>query len=303
MLQDLRAQKKIHAKYAYTIILGVKAILKTQPSLVQCSLSPAGKFTVCGDIHGQFYDLLNIFELNGLPSPDNPYLFNGDFVDRGSFSVEVILTMFAYKLLYPDSFHLARGNHETKNMNKLYGFEGEVKAKYSQHMADLFSEVFCLLPLAHLIQNQVFVCHGGLFSKDNIRLDEIASINRFMEPPEKGLMCELLWSDPQPFKGRAPSKRGVGVSFGPDVTQNFLATNNLSLVIRSHEVKDAGYEVDHGGKCITVFSAPNYCDQIGNKGAFITFGPDMVPKFTQFVAVPHPQITPMAYASPLFGFA
>ncbi|KFZ49197.1 Serine/threonine-protein phosphatase 5, partial [Antrostomus carolinensis] len=100
------------------------------------------KVTVCGDTHGQYYDLLNIFELNGLPSESNPYIFNGDFVDRGSFSVEVILTLFGFKLLYPDHFHLLRGNHETDNMNQIYGFEGEVKAKYTAQMFALFSEVF-----------------------------------------------------------------------------------------------------------------------------------------------------------------
>ncbi|NXM95950.1 PPP5 phosphatase, partial [Sylvia borin] len=108
------------------------------------SVSPwqTEKVTVCGDTHGQFYDLLNIFELNGLPSEANPYIFNGDFVDRGSFSVEVILTLFGFKLLYPDHFHLLRGNHETDNMNQIYGFEGEVKAKYTAQMFALFSEVF-----------------------------------------------------------------------------------------------------------------------------------------------------------------
>lgn len=100
--------------------------------------------------------------------------------------------------------------------------------------------------------------HGGLFSRDDVTLKEIREIDRNRQPPEEGLMCELLWSDPQPQLGRAPSKRGVGVQFGPDVTHNFLAMNNLSYIVRSHEVKTDGYEVGHDGKCITVFSAPNY---------------------------------------------
>jgi len=109
---------------------------------------------VCGDIHGQFFDLCNIFELNGEPSEDNPYLFNGDFVDRGSFSVEVVLTLFAFMCLCPESLRLIRGNHETSAMNKLYGFDGEVRAKYNGKLADLFQEIFCCLPLVasyHLI--------------------------------------------------------------------------------------------------------------------------------------------------------
>ncbi|GJV58053.1 serine/threonine-protein phosphatase 5 isoform X1, partial [Tanacetum coccineum] len=255
-------------------------------------------FTVCGDVHGQFFDLLNIFELNGLPSEENPYLFNGDFVDRGSFSVEVILTLFAFKCMSPSAIHLARGNHESKSMNKIYGFEGEVRSKLSDKFVELFAEVFCHLPLAHVINEKIFVVHGGLFSTDGVKLSDIRAIDRFCEPPEEGLMCEILWSDPQPNPGRGPSKRGVGLSFGGDVTKRFLKDNNLDLVVRSHEVKDEGYEIDHDGKLITVFSAPNYCDQMGNKGAFIRFeAPTMEPKIVTFSAVPHPDVKPMAYAS------
>ena len=107
----------------------------------------------------------------------------------------------------------------------------------------------------------------------------------------------MLWSDPQAPLGRAPSKRGVAIQFGPDITKAFLERNNLELVIRSHEVKDEGYEIEHDGWLVTVFSAPNYCDHMGNKGAFITFGSDMKPKFTQYSAVSHPDVKPMAYAN------
>eukprot|EP00897_Mesotaenium_endlicherianum_P005617 jgi/Mesen1/5083/ME000252S04198 len=175
------------------------------------------------------------------------------------------------QLSWPGSrgLYLSRGNHESRSMNKIYGFEGEVnldhkevgQRTFSDTMAELFSEVFCCLPLAHVLNKKVFIVHGGLFSTDGVKLDDIRKIDRFREPPEEGLMCELLWSDPQPGTGRAPSKRGVGVAFGSDVTERFLKDNNLELVVRSHEVKDEGFEEDHGGKVITVFSAPNYCDQ------------------------------------------
>lgn len=128
--------------------------------------------------------------------------------------------------------------------------------------------------------------HGGLFANDDVTLDDIRKIDRNRQPPEDGPMCELLWSDPQPQNGRSPSKRGVGCQFGPDVTQTFLELNKLDYIIRSHEVKNDGFEVAHDGKCITVFSAPNYCDSMGNKGAFITLkGKDMIPNFTTYVAV------------------
>lgn len=135
------------------LLLKVKDVLASYDSLVYIDIPDEQEFTVCGDTHGQFYDLLNIFQLNGQPSPTNPYLFNGDFVDRGSFSVEVILLLFAWKLCYPAHFHLLRGNHESKNLNKIYGFEGEVLAKYDGKIMDLFSEVFCQLPLSAVLNN------------------------------------------------------------------------------------------------------------------------------------------------------
>lgn len=304
LIAQFKDQKKLHKKYVATILLAMRDLLQKTPTLIDISVPEGKHFTVCGDTHGQFYDLCNIFELGGFPSEDNPYLFNGDFVDRGSFSLEVVVTLFALKLLYPNHFFLARGNHESKSMNSTYGFEGEVKSKYSESIMDLFTAVFCLLPLAHVLNNKVLVIHGGLFSNDNVTLDDIRKLDRNMEPPDGGIMGELLWSDPQPDLGRAPSKRGVGVAFGPDVTEKFLKKNGLSLIVRSHEVKDEGYAVEHGGKVITIFSAPNYCDQVGNKGAYIRFGHDMEPKFTTYTAVPHPPMRPMFYANSMstFGF-
>ncbi|KAK6635261.1 Serine/threonine-protein phosphatase 5 [Polyplax serrata] len=303
LMQHYKEQKKLHRKYAYKILVDVKQLFMAQPSLIEINVEPDAKFTVCGDIHGQFYDLMNIFDLNGLPSETNPYLFNGDFVDRGSFSVECIFTLFGFKLLYPNHFFMSRGNHESQTMNQIYGFEGEVKSKYTSQMAEFFTEVYNWLPLAHCINKRVLVMHGGLFSTDNVTLEDIKKIDRNRQPPEEGLMCDLLWSDPQPMEGRAPSKRGVGVQFGPDITKTFLQHNKLDYIIRSHEVKNNGYEEAHDGKCITVFSAPNYCDQMGNKGAFITLdGKTMKPKYTIYDAVPHPDVKPMMYASSLMQF-
>ena len=300
-LQDYQKnEKRLHKKYALQILLKVRDILKAEPPVVDVTVPEGKHVTVCGDVHGQYYDLCNIFDMNGKPSETNPYLFNGDFVDRGSFSVEVILLLFAYKCLYPKHLHLNRGNHETINMNKMYGFEGEVNAKYTKDFMRLFTDIFQWLPLAHVIGTKVLVLHGGLFSKEETCLDDLRKISRHQEPPDEGPMTEMLWSDPGPNKGLMPSKRGVGVSFGEDVTNKFLQANGLDLLIRSHECKDEGYEVDHGGKTITVFSAPNYCDQMGNKGAFIHLDETLKPKFTTFAAVPHPSVRPMQYAG-MFG--
>jgi serine/threonine-protein phosphatase 5 len=301
----LKQQKTLHAKYVYHILIALRKQLLQLPSLVDVPIPEGSRINVCGDTHGQYYDLLNIFELRGYPSEENPFLFNGDFVDRGPFSVEVVLLLFTFKVLCPGHMHLSRGNHESLNMNRIYGFEGEVKAKYSPQMFQLFTEVFHCLPIAHCLARKVIVLHGGLFSRDGVTLDDLRKIDRFREPPDEGLMSEALWSDPQPLPGRAPSKRGVGLSFGPDVTANFLKNNDLKMVVRSHEVKDEGYEVEAGGKLITVFSAPNYCDQMGNKGAILSFDSQGDYTVTQFEAVSHPPIRPMAYSSGMggmFGF-
>ncbi|CAK8676635.1 serine/threonine-protein phosphatase 5-like [Clavelina lepadiformis] len=298
LIETFKNQKKLHKRYAYQILLEVKKIFFNLPSLVDVTLQKEEKLTVCGDIHGQYYDLCNIFDLNQLPSKENPYLFNGDFVDRGSWSVEVILVLFGFKVLYPEHFHLVRGNHETDNMNQMYGFEGEVKQKYGGNMMEFFSEVFNWLPLAYCVNGKVLIMHGGLCEEDGITLNDLRSIDRNRQPPESGTMCDLLWSDPQMQQGRGRSKRGVSCQFGPDITSKFLQDNGLDYVIRSHEVKHEGYEEQHNGKLITIFSAPNYCDQMGNKGAFITLeAPHLKPKFTQFQAVKHPEIQPMAYAN------
>ena len=249
----------IHKRYVAELLICCVQYFRSLPSLLDVCI-PKGppehnielkpRITVCGDTHGQFYDVLNIFALNGYPSQSNPYIFNGDFVDRGSFSVEVILTFLLFKISDPASIYLTRGNHETKNMNRIYGFEGEVKAKYDDKIFQLFLEVFGHLPLAAVIESKIFVTHGGI-PVDVVTLDDIRRIKRGCEPPESGLMSDLLWSDPQPFPGKSPSKRGVGFSFGPDITSAFLQKNGLNLLVRSHEVKDEGYVVEHGGSTIT----------------------------------------------------
>lgn len=217
LMNYLRGGKVLHKKYAFMIMLKCRELFEKDQSLVHISVPDDKEVTVCGDVHGQFYDLLNIFNINGNPSTDNPYLFNGDFIDRGSFSVEVIITLLAWKTVFPKHFFMSRGNHESKNLNKMYGFEGEVRHKYDVKTYELFSELFCYLPIGHCINNKILVVHGGLFAKDGVKLEDIAKVNRIREPTDEGIMCECLWSDPCDQDGRHPSKRGVGVQFGPDV--------------------------------------------------------------------------------------
>lgn len=138
-------------------------------------------------------------------------------------------------------------------MNRVYGFEGECKAKYNERLFKLFSESFSALPLATLIGAKFLVLHGGLFSDDKINLDDIRKLDRHKrkQPGQEGLMMEMLWTDPQTLPGRGPSKRGVGLQFGPDITKAFCERNGLEAIIRSHEVRMGGYEVEHDGRCIT----------------------------------------------------
>lgn len=311
LIEYFKNSKILHRKYVLVILCQVYKYFVEQPTLVDVNIADETVFTVVGDVHGQFFDLLNIFKINDLPSEKNPYLFNGDIVDRGSFSIECILLLLSLKLLYPQHMYISRGNHETHTMNQMYGFKGECQHKYSQDVYKFFTQVFQVLPLAHCLigrdsenkpVSRVLVMHGGLFSQDNVRLEDIRKIDRNKQPPNDGLMCEILWSDPMPANGRVVSKRGIAIAFGPDVTKEFCEINNLNYIIRSHEVKALGYEVAHEGLCITVFSAPNYCDTMGNDGAIIRLkGPNLEPSFVGFKAVSHPDMKPMAYANHLLN--
>ena len=298
-MKDLEHKKSTEEKYLNRINL-LKLLIKAKnifseykESLVDIIIPKNKNITIVGDIHGQFYDLLHIFEINGYPSENNIYVFNGDYVDRGKFSVECLTTLISFKILYPNYIFMSRGNHEDKSINTRYGFKFEVLNKFNSdiRILDCFNEFYKFLPLGHILNNEILIIHGGLFSKDGVTLNELKQINRFRDIPLEGLMCELLWSDPHDLNGTMPSQRGAGVYFGPDVTEKFLRENNLKLLIRSHEVRNEGYSIEVGGQTITVFSAPNYCDTVGNKGALIKYinGDLNNPHFIKFDASPHPK--------------
>ena len=295
-MKDLENKKPYEEKYIDKIYLlqmisKVKSILaEYDEAIVDINIPKNKNFTVVGDIHGQYYDLLNLFNINGYPSEDNIYLFNGDYVDRGSFGIEVITTLIAFKILYPNHFFLNRGNHEDIEVNKRYGFAIEVIFdKYDNEVFECFCEFYKFLPLGHILNNKILVLHGGLFSKEGVTISELKKINRFVDIQyDNSLICELLWSDPRDIEGWTPSERGAGVFFGQDVTEKFLNENKLNLLIRSHEVKMEGYEIHHNGKVVTVFSAPNYYDLAGNKAAIFKINSDLKINFLQFDASPHP---------------
>mmetsp|Transcript_31282 Transcript_31282/g.99749 ORF Transcript_31282/g.99749 Transcript_31282/m.99749 type:complete len:631 (-) Transcript_31282:362-2254(-) len=313
-------------KDAYMMCLDVFDILVKEKTLGRVNVGEGKKITVVGDLHGQLWDFSHMLSLAGYPSPDNTFVFNGDFVDRGPWSVEVVFSLIAFKLRNPGHVFMNRGNHESEMANHFYGFFGELESKYEKRMCELFAEIFRATPLCHVLNNEVFVVHGGIPGPDprvwwkgidnqvgfegrtiQISLADIENCNRFMEPnpAENPLMVDLLWSDPKGKPGYGPSGRmaeGIYL-FGPDVSKIFMDHNNLKMCIRSHEVKSLGYRYDHDGEkpVITVFSAPNYVDKAGNKAAVAVLtnkgGTLTGPEFIQYEAQPHPDIPSGAYSA------
>ncbi|KAJ3697769.1 hypothetical protein LUZ61_001474 [Rhynchospora tenuis] len=213
-----------------------REIFLSQPTLIELK----APILICGDIHGQYSDLLRLFECGGLP-PESNYLFLGDYVDRGKQSIETICLLLAYKIKYPENFFLLRGNHECASINRIYGFFDECKRRYNVRIWKVFIECFNCLPVAALIDEKILCMHGGL-SPDLKSLDQIRRIERPIDVPDKGLLCDLLWSDPKDIKGWGESDRCVSCAFGPDQVEEFLQTHDLDLICRAHQVVEDGYE-------------------------------------------------------------
>ena len=224
---------------------------------------------ICGDVHGQFYDLLRILEFGGYP-PDANYLFLGDYVDRGKQSLETICLLLAYKIKYPENFFMTRGNHECSSINRIYGFYDECKKRFSIKLWKTFTDCFNCLPVAAILDDKIICMHGGL-GPDLDKIDRIRNIIRPTDVPERGLLCDLLWSDPDDLSnGFGSNERGVSVVFNSKIVQTFLKNNDLDLICRAHQVVEEGYEFFADRKLVTVFSAPNYCGEFDNAGAMMS---------------------------------
>ena len=223
---------------------------------------------VCGDIHGQYYDLLRIFEHCGYPGEYN-FLFLGDYVDRGKQSLETICLLLAYKIKFPNKVHLLRGNHESSVTNRIYGFYDECKRRYNVRLWRNFTELFNYLPVAALIDDKILCMHGGL-SPDLRNLNSISEITRPTDIPDSGLLCDLLWSDPDKETLEFDENdRGVSWVFGEKIVNEFNRKNDLDLIIRAHQVVDDGYEFFANRQLITIFSAPNYCGEFDNSAGIM----------------------------------
>jgi len=233
---------------------------------------------ICGDVHGQYYDLLRLFEYGGYP-PESNYLFLGDYVDRGKQSLETICLLLAYKIKFPENFFLTRGNHECASINRIYGFYDECKKRYSIKLWKIFTDCFNCLPVACLLDDKILCMHGGL-SAELEKVDQIKEIVRPSDVPEQGLLCDLLWSDPEENpNGFGPNDRGVSVTFNSKIVSNFLKNNDLDLICRAHQVVEEGYEFFANRMLVTVFSAPNYCGEFDNSGAMMSVDENLICSF------------------------
>jgi len=298
--EHLFAEGRLEEDAALLIIERGENLLRAENNLIDLE----APITVCGDIHGQFYDLMKLIEVGGSPATTR-YLFMGDYVDRGYFSIECVLYLWALKIHYPNTFFLLRGNHECRHLTEYFTFKTECKIKYTERVYDACMRAFDCLPLAALIDKQFFCVHGGL-SPEIHTLDDIKKLDRFKEPPPYGPMCDLLWSDPVEDYGHEKSHdekylfnatRGCSYFYTFKAVNDFLARNSLLTVIRAHEAQDVGYRMYR--KCpqsgfpslMTIFSAPNYLDVYQNKAAILKYDTNIV-NIRQFNSSPHPYWLP-----------
>ena len=267
----------------YQVIDLAEKLFQQQPIFLEL-MTPVN---ICGDIHGQYSDLLRLFKKGGYP-PHCNYLFLGDYVDRGFNSLETICLLYVLKILYPHQFFLLRGNHESMSINKIYGFYEELVERYPENNQGVnlwkrFNQCFNYMPVAALVDDSILCMHGGI-SPELTSLDQIRNIPRPVEIPEQGLLCDLVWSDPEGLtRGWGPNDRGVSYTFGADTVDKFLKDMNLELICRAHQVVEDGYEFFCNRQLVTVFSAPNYCGEFDNSGGMLTVNRDLL---CSFVVIP-----------------
>lgn len=298
--EHFKREGRLHEEQALRILEKATICLSKEPNLLHV---PA-PVTVCGDIHGQYFDLLKLFEVGGNPKT-TPYLFLGDYVDRGSFSFECLIYLYALKLNYNSHFWLLRGNHECKHLTSYFTFKNECLHKYSLRIYEACCHSFNALPLAALMNNQYFCVHGGISPELN-SVQDINRIHRFREIPSRGLMCDLVWADPVETYDEDTdtsdmfvpnSVRGCSFAFTYKAACEFLQRTGLLSIIRAHEAQDAGYRMYKNTETLgfpsllTLFSAPNYLDTYKNKAAILKYESNVM-NIRQFNMSPHPYWLP-----------
>jgi diadenosine tetraphosphatase ApaH/serine/threonine PP2A family protein phosphatase len=248
------------------IINDAKEVIKNEPLVIELS----GDMCVVGDIHGSIHSLVSILSKVGYP-PEQKYVFLGDYVDRGKSGVEVIMLLYSLKILYPDSVYLLRGNHESGHLTRMYGFRHETMKKYSNAIYSAVIDSFSHLPVMAK-HNKILLLHGGI-PENGFSLDIIKMMQKPKDIMDPGVFSDILWSDPNPsIDSFAESGRGIGHIFGKNVLIKFLKSNDLSMLIRSHQVCQDGFEYpfndgsSHSTVCLTVFSCHDYMNK-GNDAA------------------------------------
>ena len=261
-----------------TLCSMAKQVFMSQSSLIE--VTPP--IVVCGDIHGQYSDLLRIFDKNGFP-PEVNYLFLGDYVDRGRQNIETICLMFCLKIKYPENFFMLRGNHECPAINRVYGFYEECNRRYkSVRLWSAFQDTFNWMPLCGLIGGRILCMHGGL-SPHLQSLDQLRQLPRPQDPPNPSMGIDLLWADPDQWvKGWQANTRGVSYVFGQDVVMDACQRLDIDLIARAHQVVQDGYEFFASKRMVTIFSAPHYCGQFDNSAATMTVNEDLVCNFHMY---------------------
>eukprot|EP00996_Jenningsia_fusiforme_P001888 NODE_2742_length_1130_cov_227.876966_g2518_i0.p1 GENE.NODE_2742_length_1130_cov_227.876966_g2518_i0~~NODE_2742_length_1130_cov_227.876966_g2518_i0.p1 ORF type:complete len:305 (+),score=41.38 NODE_2742_length_1130_cov_227.876966_g2518_i0:57-971(+) len=256
------------------LILKSREVFMSQSTLLELE----APIKICGDIHGQYYDLLRLFEYGGFP-PEANYLFLGDYVDRGKQSLETICLVLSFKIKYPENFFILRGNHECASINRIYGFYDECKRRYNIRLWKLFTDTFNCMPCAAIVDEKIFTMHGGI-SPELQAMDQIRKIMRPTDVPDSGLICDLLWSDPEEgISGWGENDRGVSFTFGADIVEKFLRKNDFDLICRAHQVVEDGYQFFAKRQLITIFSAPNYCGEFDNSGAMMSVDESLMCSF------------------------
>ncbi|CAD5205549.1 unnamed protein product [Bursaphelenchus okinawaensis] len=258
-----------------------KASFAKQPSLIEM---PA-PINICGDIHGQYTDLMRVFNSCGLPFKKN-FLFLGDYVDRGHHSLEVIMLLMACKVKFPDNIWLLRGNHELKNINRVYGFRAELRQRYRQDgemLHNEFNDVFAQMPFAALVQSKILCMHGGL-SPLIKSMDDIRKITRGKHVLDKdSIEQDLVWADPE-YGVRGFQKnelRGVSYYFGPDAIKDMCQKLNIDMIVRAHQVVEFGYSFFANRSLVTVFTAARYHPDTPNYGGIVQVSKNMEISFLQ----------------------
>lgn len=284
---------------------------KTYPNIRKMGTDVCRKVTVVGDLHGQFSDLILIFKREGIPSATNPYVFNGDIVDRGHKSVELCAVILGFQLVYPHSVFINRGNHEDYLMNKRYGFEQEVQTKYGTKASKLlraFGALFSALPFCTVIDGSVFVVHGGISDDTDLEILEHLQRQHYVsilraakasgddmapDPAETAQVVNAVWSDPGMENGCIKNQqRGGGCVWGPDITEEFLKRYDFDMIVRSHECCQEGHRWSHNKKVLTVFSSSNYYAPGSNRGSYVVFRYRELdrPKIMTFDSDPHTEV-------------